>query len=134
MKWLLFKTGVKKSWTWLKHNWKVPLTIAWSVFIYILSRRNTDALKQVIESNKKAHREEVEIINRTHREEMMNLKNLQSRYKDTILKLEKQFEKEKKELSKKQIEEVKEIVIQSKGNPEIIKRKIENDFGIKFKN
>ena len=89
MTWLIFKTSIKKSWSWLKHNWKIPLVVALSTLIYLLSRRNSDALKEVIELNKKAHREEVEIINRAHKEELIKLTNLQKQYRDTILKLHK---------------------------------------------
>ena len=131
--WLVFKSGIEKAWVWLKHNWKVPLLVAWSLGIYILSRRNTQAIKDVLDSSKKAHREEVEAINRIHKDEILKLKNLQKEYKDTISKLEKKFEEENRELSEKHAEDVKEIVIKSRGNPEEIIRKIENDFGIKFK-
>jgi len=133
MSWLVFKTGALKTWSWLKHNWKIPLVILWSIIVFIFSRRNSAALKQVIELNKNAHKEEIETINRLHREEIIKLKKLQSQYKSTIIKLEKEFKDQNKELSKKHIEDVKKIVIQSKGNPEEIIKKIENDFGIKFK-
>ena len=133
MQWLLIKTTLKKSWVWLKHNWKIPFLLVWSILIYVLSRRNTSALKEVLETNKQAHREEVETLNRIHREELLRLRNLQVEYKDTISKLEREFETQNKKLSQKQIEDVKEIVIKSKGRPEEIIRKIENDFGIKFK-
>ena len=133
MTWILFKTSLKKTWVWLKHNWKVPVLLIWSAFIYVLSRRNTEALKEVIELNKKAHKEEVQTINKAHREELIKLRTLQTQYRKTIEKLEKEFEAQNKVLSEKHIEDVKEIVIKSKGNPEQIIRKIENDFGIKFK-
>ena len=134
MTWLIFKTSAKKTWAWLRHNWKIPFLAAWSVIIFLMSRRNTEALKDVIESNKQAHREEVEAINKIHKQQIIKLKNLQEQYEETISRLEKQFEKENRELSEKHVEDVKEIVIESKGNPEKIIRKIENDFGIKFKN
>ena len=133
MTWLVVKAALKKVYVWLKHNWKVPLLIAWSLFIFIASRRNTEALKGVLEANKKAHREEIDILNKSHREEIIKLKNLQQQYEDTILELEKEFEVQNRKLSEKHIEDVKEIVIKSRGNPEEIIRKIENDFGIKFK-
>lgn len=131
--WLVFKSGIEKAWVWLKHNWKIPFLVVWSLGIYILSRRNTEAIKDVLESNKRSHREEVETLNRAHKDEILKLKNLQKEYKDTIFKLEKKFKEENRKLSKKHAEDVKEIVIKSKGNPEEIIRKIENDFGIKFK-
>ena len=133
MTWVVVKSGLKKAYVWLKYNWKVPLLIAWSLFIFIVSRRNTEAMKGVLEANKKAHREEIDILNKSHREEIIKLKNLQQQYEDTILELEKEFEVQNRKLSEKHIEDVKEIVIKSRGNPEEIIRKIENDFGIKFK-
>ena len=133
MQWLVIKTSLKKSWVWLKHNWKVPLLVVWSILIYVLSRKNAEALEEVIQTNKESHRKEVEALNRLHREELIKLRNLQAEYRDTISKLEEKFAEQNKKLSEKQIEDVKEIVLKSKGKPEEIIRKIENDFGIKFK-
>ena len=133
MTWLFFKTWASKSWSWLKHNWKIPLLLAWSVMVFIFSRRNSEALQQVIELNKESHKQEIEAINRAHKDEIIKLRNLQLKYKDAISKLQKEFDKQNEELSEKHIEDVKEIVIKSKGNPEEIIRKIEDDFGIKFK-
>lgn len=134
MSWLVFKSGVKESWSWLKENWKIPFLIVWSIVIFLFSRRNTEALKEVIDTNEKAHRAEVEALNKIHDEEILEIKNLQKQYKETIAGLEKQFREQDKELSQKHVEDIKKIVIKSEGNPEEIKRKIENDFGIKFKN
>ena len=64
MSWVVFKAGFLKSWSWLKHNWKVPLVVIWSIFIYVTSRRNTDALKEALKTNKEAHKKEVEVINK----------------------------------------------------------------------
>ena len=94
MSWLVFKTGALKSWSWLKHNWKVPLIILWSVFVYVTSRRNTEALKKTLEINKASHKKEIETINKIHREEIINLRNLQVEYKNTITRLEEEFQKQ----------------------------------------
>ena len=68
-----------------------------------------------------------------HKDEILRLKGLQEQYVKTIQELEGKFKAQEKQLSKKQVEDVKDIVIKSKGNPEEIKRKIEDEFGIKFK-
>ena len=89
--------------------------IAWTIVTVIFARRNTEALKDVISAKQQSHKREVEL-----------LKSAQA--------LERKFDEQNKQLSEKQAEDVKEIVIKSKGNPEEIKRKIENEFGITFVN
>ena len=84
-------------------------------------------------SAKKAHKEEVEILKRSHSEEILKIKNIQIEYERVISEMNKRFEEQNKKLSEKHIKDIRKIVIESKGNSEKIKDKIEKDFGIKFK-
>ena len=34
--WLTSKTGFKKTWTWLKHNWKAPAVIIYTIVLWFL--------------------------------------------------------------------------------------------------
>lgn len=134
MSWLATKLFFKRTWSFLKEHWQIPFVILWTIVTVILSRRNTEALKDVISAKQNSHRKQVETLKRIHKDEILKLKNLQEEYVKTIEQLEEKFKEQEKELSEKHIEDVKEIVIKSKGNPEAIKRKIENEFGIKFIN
>ena len=133
MTWILVKEYFEKSWIWLKTHWQVPFLVVWSIAVYLCTRKNTDALLDVIEAKETSHKKEVEALKRSHKDEILKLRGLQAEYVKTIKELEANFEQQKRELSKKQVEDVKQIVIKSKGNPEEIKRKIENEFGIRFK-
>ena len=134
MTWLAVKEFASKSWLWLKTYWQVPFLVAWTLATYFLARRNTDALVDVLEIKKQSHKKEIDTLNKNHRDEVLKLRGIQSEYLRTIEELERKFEEQQKKLSEKQVEHVKEVVIRSKGNPEEIKRKIEDEFGIKFKN
>jgi hypothetical protein len=134
MQWAVIKITFKKAWVWLKTYWQVPFLLVWTLVIYLFARRNTDALLEVLEIKKQSHKEEVEALNKSHKDEILKLKGIQAEYLKTIEQLESKFEEQQRKLSEKQVEHVKEVVIKSKGNPEEIKRKIENEFGIKFKN
>lgn len=134
MSWLATKLFFKKSWAFLKEYWQIPFMVLWTVATVIMSRRNTAALKDVIAAKQKSHKREVKILEKNHSDEIAKLKGAQEEYLRTIEQLEVKFKKENIELTKKQTEDVKKIVLKSKGNPEEIIRKIENDFGIKFKN
>ena len=133
MTWVLIKEWFCKSWLWLKTHWQVPFLALWTLIVYLFTKRNTDALSEVLKIKEASHREEVEALKKLHKEQLLKLNGLQAEYIKTIRNLEQSFQEQKKQLSKKQVEDVKEIVIKSKGNPEEIKRKIENEFGIKFK-
>tara|TARA_B100000212_G_C27361831_1_gene528540 strand:+ start:243 stop:647 length:405 start_codon:yes stop_codon:yes gene_type:complete len=134
MSWLATKLFFKKTWSFLKEHWQLPFIAAWTIITVILSRRNTDALKEVISAKQDSHKKEVEMLKRIHRDEVLKLKDLQQEYLQTLEELEKKFKEQNQQLSEKHVEDVKKIVIKSKGNPEEIKRKIENEFGIKFTN
>lgn len=133
MTWILIKESIEKSWTWLKEHWQLPFLVVWSVVIYLFTRRNTDALSDVLKIKQTAHEQEIEALKKSHKDEILKLKGLHAEYIKTIKHLEQGFKEQKQELSEKHVEDVKEIVIKSKGDPDEIKRKIENEFGIKFK-
>ena len=133
MTWALFKISCKKAYIWLKHNWKVPAIALWTLVVYFLSRDNTSAMKDVLEAKKESHKKEVEALNRLHREEVLKMKDLHDKYQETIRELQQSFELQNQTLKEEQLEHVKKIVIKTKGNPDEIKAKIENEFGIKFK-
>lgn len=133
MTWMVVKLFLKRVWVFLKEYWQIPFMVLWTIITVLLSRRNTAALKDVISVKQESHKKEVEILRKTHKDEIMNLKKIQEQYLNTIKKLELVFKEQEKKLSEKHVEDVKEIVVKSKGNPEKIKRKIEDEFGIKFK-
>ena len=134
MTWLATKLFFKKTWSFLKEYWQIPFIFLWTLATIVLTRRNTDALKEVISAKQQSHKKEIETLEKIHSDEIIKLKGVQEEYLRTIEQLEVKFKKQNIELSKKQVEDVKKIVVKSKGNPEEIIRKIENDFGIKFKN
>ena len=49
-----------------------------------------------------------------------------------VIELENKYLQQEKQLSEMQKEEVKQIVIKSKGNPNEIKKRIQKEFGFQF--
>ena len=131
--WALFKTTSKKVWVWLKEHWQIPFLAAWSIVIFIFTRRNTEALLEVIDAKQESYKKQVEILRRTHRNELLERDNLILEYESLLDALQQEFEARKQELTEVHEEEIKEVVIKSKGSPEEIKRFIEEEFGIVFK-
>ena len=73
--------------------------VVWTVITVVLSRRNTSALKDVIDAKQKSHKKEVETLKRLHKDEVLKLKNLQEEYVRTLEHLEHKFKEQDQELS-----------------------------------
>ena len=132
MTWILFKSYFKNSWLWLKEHWQLPFLLVWSIGIYILTRRNTDALLEVMEAKKESYRKQVEVLRSTHNDEILKRYMLTEEYDSTLKKVKEVYDSEDAKLSEKHKNEIKEVIIKSKGDPSEIKRRIEKEFGIKF--
>jgi len=128
------QTFFSKVFCWLKNNWKIPFIVFWTGLVWFFARRDVESVKQVLKVRNESHKKQIDAINKRHVEKVLSIKKISEQYQKTIVELQKKFEEEQDALSEKQIEDVKEVVVKSKGDPEAIKRRIEREFGIKFKN
>jgi hypothetical protein len=77
-------------------------------------------------------KKQIEVLRRSHNKEILKRDGLIEQYEETIAKIEKTYAEEKKELSRREKEIIKEVVVKSKGNVDEIKQKIEKEFGLQF--
>ena len=132
MKWLAIKTAVCKSWVWLKEHWQFPLLLVWTVLVFVFSRRNSEAMLEVLEAKKESYKRQISILNESHKTEILKRDQLIEKYHETLEKIEEEYRKKSKELSIKQKNTIKEIVINSKGDPDAVKAEIENIFNFTY--
>ena len=130
MTWLAVKVFLKKGWIWLRENWQIPFLFAWTILVYVLTRRNTDSLIEVIEAKKDSYKKQVEILKRTHNDELLKRQKLQEKYEIALTELEKDFDLKKEELSEKSKNLIKEAVVRTSGDIEKVKKRIEEEFGL----
>ena len=130
--WAIFKTTLKKSWVWLKEHWQIPFLVAWTIMVYILTRRNTDAMLEVVEAKRESYKKQIEALRKSHNDEILKRNNLSKKYEEALQLMEEEFESEKRKLTESQKNAIKEVVIKSKGNTDEIKKKIQKEFGFNF--
>lgn len=123
---------LKKAWVWLKNHWQIPFLVVWSILIWILSRRNTDAMSEVIAAKRESYEKQIQVLKETHNDEILKRDDLIEEYEKSLQRVEKDFKEKEKELSEIQKNEIKELIIKSKGNPDEIRKRIEKEFGFKF--
>ena len=129
---LVVKAALNKFWIWIKEHWQIPFLVFWTILVYIFARRNTDAVIEVYEARKKSYQNQIEALEKRHALELLERNNLIEEYHSTVKKVEREFEKKKSKLSLKQKNTIKEIVLNSKGDPSEVRKEIENLFNFVY--
>jgi len=132
MEWIAFKKAASTCWLWVKNYWQIPFIIIWSMLIYFFSRRNSDAIIEVLNARKNSYEKQLNELKKRHNNEIIERDRLIKRYHDAVSLIEKKYAEKEKELSLKEKKRVKQIVSDSKGNPDVIKKEIEKSFGFNF--
>ena len=129
---LAVKTFLKKSWAWMKTYWQIPFLAIWTLLVYLFARRNSDALVEIIEAKKESHRKQVRELQRSHEDEILKRDNLLDEYHKVVLDLETRYKLMEKKMTEKQKEIVKSVIIESRGNPDEVRKRIEKEFGFEY--
>ena len=122
----------KNAWEWLKENWQIPFIFGWTFVVWVLTRRNSEALIEVLEAKNESHKKQIKILKETHMDELLKRDQLLETYQQTVEKIKRDFEFGKLKLSQEQEEEIKKFVVDSNGNPDEIREKIESTFGFTY--
>tara|TARA_Y100000592_G_scaffold100338_1_gene179984 strand:+ start:4318 stop:4704 length:387 start_codon:yes stop_codon:yes gene_type:complete len=123
---------ITKAWLWIKQNWKVPAVVLWTIVVWIFSRKNAEVALEVLDVKKQSYEKQIAFLKQAHKKELSEKDKLVIKYHDTIEKLEKEFSQKEKELTEKEKKLVKEIIEESKDNPDEVKRKVEDLFGFDY--
>ena len=115
---------------WLRENWKIPFLVIWSIVIWAISRRNAEAALDVLAARKESYEKQIVSLKENHKKELNQRDLLVKQYHQTIKELEEKYAKKNVILSKRQKERVKQVVEETKGNPDAVKQRIEELFNI----
>ena len=132
MEWVAFKKAASTCWLWLKNHWQIPFIIIWSILVYFFSRRNSDAIIELLNARKDSYEKQLNELKKRHNDEIIERDKLIKRYHEAVSLVEKRYAEKEKELSIREKKRVKEIVRESKGDPDVIKEEIEKSFGFDF--
>ena len=91
MTWFAFTTATKKIFIWLKHHWQIPFLAVWTIVTIVLTRRNSEALIEVIEAKRDSYRKQLEILRSSHNDEILKRDKLLEEYHKTVKKIEEDF-------------------------------------------
>jgi type VI protein secretion system component VasK len=117
------------AWLWIKKNWKLAALAVWSVFVWFVSRKNSQGAIDAMNANKESYEAQIESLREQHKVEIKKREELHLKYRETLARIEEKYKKKEEELSIIEKKKVKEIIKKTKDNPDEINKKIEDLFG-----
>ena len=128
---LTLKSTLKKTWTWLKHNWYVPAVVIYTLVLWFLFKNKAGALK-VLEIRSKSYEDQIKAIEDTHRKEIETRDNILKKYDTILLQLEKDYEEKNMAISKKKKQEIKKIVKEYNDRPDDLAKVLAERYGLNY--
>ena len=120
---------IKVFWEWVKTNWKLVCLSLWTVLVWFLSRRSSQAALDAMKANKISYESRIKSLKEQHALEIEKREKLNLKYEETIVKIEEKYKKKEQELTKKEKKQVKEIIKEANDDPDQVSKKIEELFG-----
>ena len=129
--WYKTKSFSKKAWIWLKHNWKVPAILLYTIVLWLFFRRK-DAVYHVLEERNKSYKKQIDAINEIHNEEIDKRNKILEKYNGILKDLEKQYEKDNLELDKNKKKEIKKLVEEYNEKPDELAKLLAEKYGLEY--
>ena len=129
--WITIKTGLKKTWAWLKHNWHAPVVVIYTVVLWVLFRRK-DKAREILEIRAKSYEEQIKELNRLHEEEVQKRNDILDEYLAIVEELEKQHDRDNEKLDQKKKKEIKRLVEEYHEKPDELARMLADRYGFVY--
>ena len=114
---LTLKSTLKKTWTWLRHNWYVPAVVIYTLVLWFLFKNKAGALK-VLEIRSKSYESQIKTIEEAHKKEIEARDQILKNYDNVLTQLEKEYEEKNMKLDTKKKKEIKKIVKEFNDRPD----------------
>ena len=128
---LTLKSTLKKTWTWLKHNWYVPAVVVYTLVLWFFFINKAGALK-VLEFRSKSYESQIKTIEEAHKKEIEARDQILKNYDNVLTQLEKDYEEKNMKLDIKKKKEIKKIVKEFNDRPDDLAKILAERYGIDY--
>ena len=129
--WLATKTFIKKSWVWLKHNWKAPAVVVYTIVLWLLFRQKGKA-NEVLQIRSESYKKQIDAINEIHAEEVKKKDKILEKYGNILKQLEEKYEADSLELDSAKKKEVKKLVEEYNEKPDELAKLLAEKYGLDY--
>ena len=128
---LTLKSTLKKTWTWVRHNWYVPAVVLYTLVLWFLFKNKAGALK-VLEIRSKSYESQIKTIEEAHKKEIEARDQILKNYDNVLTQLEKEYEEKNMKLDTKKKKEIKKIVKEFNDRPDDLAKILAERYGIDY--
>ena len=124
--------ALTKAWVWTKHHWKIVAISAWTLFVWLMSRKNVAMYKKILENTIDNYKKEMEVLQNSNEKEKEQTQEALKLRDESLARLEKEFENREETLSLSKRARYLELLETLSENPEEANRAIEEEFGFTY--
>lgn len=124
--------ALTKAWVWTKHHWKIVAISAWTLFVWLMSRKNVAMYKKILENTIDNYKKEMEVLQNSNEKEKEQTQEALKLRDESLARLEKEFENREETLSLDKRARYLELLETLSENPEEANRAIEEEFGFTY--
>ncbi len=124
--------SLTKAWVWAKHHWKIIAISAWTLFVWLMSRKNVAMYKKILENTIDNYKKEMEVLQNSNEKEKEQTQEALRLRDESLARLEREFENREESLSFEKRARYLELLETLSENPEMANRAIEEEFGFTY--
>ena len=124
--------ALTKAWVWTKHHWKIVAISAWTLFVWLMSRKNVAMYKKILENTIDNYKKEMEVLQNSNEKEKEQTQEALKLRDESLARLEKEFENREESLSFEKRARYLELLETLSENPEMANKAIEEEFGFTY--
>ena len=124
--------ALTKAWIWTKHHWKIVAISAWTLFVWLMSRKNVEMYKKILENTIDNYKKEMEVLKTSRDKEQEGKEEALHLRDESLQRLEREFEGREETLSLEKRARYLELLENLSNNPEDANRAIEEEFGFTY--
>ena len=128
---LTLKATLKKTWTWLKHNWYVPGIIVYTLVLWFLFKNKAGAL-EVLEVRAESYEEQIKTIEDAHKKEIKERDKILEKYDNILSQLEEDYKEKSMKLDTKKKKDIKKIVKEFNDRPDDLAKILADRYGLDY--
>lgn len=124
--------ALTKAWVWTKHHWKIIAISVWTLFVWLMSRKNADMYKKILKNTIDNYKKEIEVLQNSNEKEQEEKQEAIRLRDESLARLEREYEGKEDILSFEKRARYLELLESLSTEPEMTNRAIEEEFGFKY--
>ena len=124
--------ALTKAWIWIKHHWKIVAISVWTLFVWLMSRKNVAMYKEILKNTIDNYKKEIEVLQNSNEKEQEEKQEAVRLRNESLARLEKEYEGREDKLSFEKRARYLELLETLSQEPEMVNKAIEEEFGFKY--